>query len=339
MTDANLADPLATRLESPLVAQALWYTKVGGAEIRSESLPALESDDCLVRTLFSGLSRGTESLIWHGRVPPADYERMRAPFMDGAFPFPVKYGYANVGVVELGPDSLLGQVVFSLSPHQTLFAVKARALCLVGQATSKRAVLAANMETALNAVWNATPGPADRIAIVGGGVVGLLAGYLCARLPGAEVTLVDVNPLRAHEARVLGMEFSAPEHAPTNCDVVIHASGVAAGLNTAIDLAGDEATIVELSWFGDGPSALNLGGAFHSRQLKLIASQVGHMAASHRPRWDYARRLAAAVALLDDPCLDVLLADPIEFMQIPRHLPRIFNPQSGVLCQPISYSH
>ncbi len=318
-------------------AKALWYTAPNQADIIEETLAQTQAGDCRIKSLYSGLSRGTEMLVATGRVPPSDYERMRAPLMQGTFPFPVKYGYANVGVVEDGPDHLLGQNVFSLSPHQSAFWISPNSVVPIGQLTPLRALLAANMETALNAIWNARPAPADRIAVVGGGVVGLLTGYLCAKIPGTDVQLVDVNPLRKNEAQKLGMAFSLPINAKGNCDLVVHASGASLGLNTAINLAGEEATVLELSWFGAGAVSVELGGAFHSKQLKLLASQVGHIAPSHRARWDYARRLAAAVSLLDDSVLDCLLDRPIALEDICSHLPRIFDPQSGVLCQPISY--
>lgn len=319
-------------------AQALWYTAPGLAEIRQEPLAAPAAGEVRVRASFGALSRGTESLIFSGRVPVAEYARMGAPFMGGAFPFPVKYGYATVGVVDAGPESLLGQRVFTLHPHQSAFNHPVPAVfALPEDVPSARAVLAANMETALNAVWNATPGPADRIAIVGGGVVGMLVAYLCGQLPGAEVTLVDVDPTRAAIARALGVSFASPDAAPTGCDVVVHASGAAAGLETALALAGDEATVLELSWFGSGPVPVSLGGAFHSQELRLVASQVGHVARSHRPRWSHARRLAAAIRLLADPRLDVLLSPAIEFRALPDRLPDILGKSGGTLCQLITY--
>ncbi len=320
------------------VAQALWYTGGGQAEIRQEELAPPAPGEVRVRAMFGALSRGTESLIFSGRVPPQEFERMRAPFMGGAFPFPVKYGYATVGRIDAGPEALLGRLAFTLYPHQTLFNISAGSIILLPESVPPaRAVLAANMETALNAVWNAAPGPADRIAIVGGGVVGLLVAFLCGQLPGAEVTLVDTNPARADIARALGVAFAAPAHAPTECDLVVHASGAAAGLETAITLAGDEASILELSWFGSGNVGVPLGGAFHSRELRLIASQVGHVARSHRPRWNYARRLTAATGLLSDARLDALLAPAVAFDELPERLPDILGPSSGVLCQLINY--
>lgn len=321
---------------SELTAKALWYAAAGRAEIRDEALAAPAAGEVRVRALHSAVSRGTERLVLSGRVPESEFERMRAPFMGGAFPFPVKYGYAMVGRVEQGP--LQGRAVFALHPHQTVFNVPAAAVTVIPEGVpAARAVLAANMETALNAVWDAAPGPADRIAVVGAGVVGALVAYLCGRLPGAQVTLVDIDPSRAECARTLGVSFAAPGHAAGDCDLVVHASGSAAGLATALGLAGEEATVLEMSWYGTDQVAAPLGAAFHSRRLKLISSQVGKVAPSHRPRWSYARRLAAALDLLTDPKLDALLAPAIKFADLPLLLPDILSPQGGVLCQLVTY--
>jgi threonine dehydrogenase-like Zn-dependent dehydrogenase len=258
--------------------------------------------------------------------------------MAGAFPFPVKYGYATVGRVEQGPDQLVGRLVFALHPHQTVFTVSAESVSPVpDNVPAARAVLAANMETALNALWDAAPGPADRIAIVGAGTVGSLCGYLCGRLPGAQVTLVDILSRRSDLARSFGLAFATPDEAPGDCDLVIHASGTAAGLATALRLAGDEATVLELSWYGANEVAAPLGGAFHSRRLRLVSSQVGRVAASRRARWTHARRLEAAMGLLIDPALDSLLAPPVAFADLPATLPKVFGPESDVLCQLIRY--
>jgi NADPH:quinone reductase-like Zn-dependent oxidoreductase len=320
------------------IAEALWYSGIGQAEIRRENLAPPGADEVRVRAVYGGLSRGTEALVLGGRVPKSEFERMRAPFMAGDFPFPVKYGYATVGRIEDGTENLRGRTVFTLYPHQTIFNIPASAVVVLPEnVPPQRAVLAANMETALNALWDAAPGPADRIAIVGAGVVGSLVAHLCRRLPGAEVTLVDINPARAELARVLGVGFARPETAKGDCDLVFHASGNAAGLGTALTLAGEEATVLELSWYGDAPVAAPLGGAFHSRRLRLVSSQVGRVAPSHRPRWTHGRRLAAALALLADVRLDALLAPAIAFQDLPRRLPDILDAGSGVLCQPIIY--
>ena len=321
------------------IAQALWYVAPGRVEIREERLAAPGPGEVRVRALFGALSRGTEALVLAGRVPESEFERMRAPFMGGHFPFPVKYGYATVGRIENGPEEQLGRIVFALYPHQHLFNIPESAIVTLPETVlPQRAVLTANMETALNAVWDSAAGPADRIAIVGAGTVGALVAFLCGGLAGAEVMLVDINERRAELAQKLGVRFAKPESAKGDCDLVVHASGTAAGLRTALALAGEEATVLELSWYGDTPVTAPLGGAFHSRRLRLISSQVGQVASSHRPRWTRSRRLAAAVALLADSRLDALLAPMVSFYDLPRRLPDILDARNGVVCQLISYS-
>jgi threonine dehydrogenase-like Zn-dependent dehydrogenase len=319
-------------------AHALWYTGPGRAEIRSEPLPDLRPGEVRIEALYGGVSRGTERLVFTGAVPASEYERMRAPFMAGDFPFPVKYGYATAGRVVAGPEAIAGHTAFALYPHQTAFTLPADRITLLPDGVSPaRAVLAANMETALNALWDAAPGAADRIAVVGAGVVGCLCAWLAAKLPGADVTLIDIDKRRAAVAAALGAAFALPEDAPEDCDLVIHASASPAGLATALRLAGHEATVLELSWYGRGDVAVTLGGAFHSRRLRLISSQVGQVAPSHRPRWSHSRRLAAALALLTDPALDALLAPAVDFHDLPAALPRILTGPDGVLCQLIRY--
>ena len=317
-------------------ARALWYIGPGRAEIRPEKLPPPGQKELRVRALCGAFSRGTEALVLAGRVPASEFERMRAPFMGGHFPFPVKYGYATVGQIEDGESS--GRIVFTLHPHQTSFNVPASAVvALPDGIPPPRAALAANMETALNAVWDAEPRSGDRIAVVGGGVVGSLVAYLCSRLHAADVTLVDVNPARATLAAKLGVKFATPADAPEDCNLVFHASGTAAGLATALSLAAFEGTIIELSWYGDVQVPVPLGGAFHSRRLKVVSSQVGHVAPSRRRDWTHHRRLTDAVNLLDDARLDALLAPAVKFDELPRRLQDILDPKSGVLCQLIAY--
>ncbi len=319
-------------------AASLWYVAAGRAELREEHVPAPREGEIRVRAMFGALSRGTERLVYSGRVPRGEYQRMCSPHMGGAFPFPVKYGYVVVGRVESEAGGLRDHIVFCLHPHQSLFTLPvAAAIPRPPDVPPARAVLAANMETALNAVWDGAPGPADRISVVGGGLVGMLVAYLCVRLPGAEVTVVDVVSSRAAAARAIGARFSRPEEAPCDCDVVFHASATAAGLATALRSAGDEASVIELSWYGSGDVAAPLGEAFHARRLRLLSSQVGKVAPSRRPRWSPGRRLAAALAVLKDPVLDSLIAPPIAFEQLPARLAGILDPQSDVICQLIRY--
>lgn len=316
---------MAAKASGKTVATALWYVGPRECVLNEVELAKAGPQDCVVRTLWSGVSRGTERLVFEGRVPVSEHERMRAPFQEGAFPFPVKYGYCAVGIVEAGPAHLLGETVFCLYPHQDRFVVPASRLALVPKAVpARRAVLAANMETALNAHWDAGSGPADRIVVVGGGVLGLLTAFIAAQLPGAEVTLVDLDPARAALAETLGFGFAQPPDCPGEADLVFHASASAAGLATAIGASGFEARIVELSWYGEGAVAAPLGGAFHAKRLQLLSSQVGQVSPSRRPRFDYARRTQAALALLADERLDALISEEIGFRDAPARLPALF---------------
>ncbi len=309
-------------------AQAFWMIAPRCAEIRWEYLG---SEGPLVETLFSGVSRGTEKLVFEGRVPETEWERMRAPSQGGNFPFPVKYGYAAVGRLDSG------ELVFALHPHQDRFrASKAMLLPVPSDVPADRAILAANMETALNIVWDAGVGPGERVAIIGAGVVGALVGWLCASLPGTEVHLVDINPGRRTLAEALGCGFALPEDAPTNCDRVIHSSATSAGLIRALDCAGLEATVIEASWYGNQTMEVALGGAFHSSRLRLISSQVGWVSADRRARWSHSRRLSKALSLLADPVFDVLISGETAFSELPEQYGAILDAKD-TLCHRIRY--
>jgi threonine dehydrogenase-like Zn-dependent dehydrogenase len=301
-------------------------------------VPAADAASLRVRAINSGISRGTESLVFQGKVPESEWARMRCPFQEGEFPFPVKYGYAMVGRVEDGQPERIGERVFCLYPHQSRFVIPAASAIPVPDAVSdRRAVLAAQMETAMNGTWDAAPRIGDHIAIVGGGVAGCLLAYLCARLPGTEVTLIDINPDRRAVATALGAAFATPHEAlPSGCDLVFHASGSAEGLALGLSLAGFEATMVEMSWYGSKPVAVELGGSFHSQRLTILSSQVGSVSPSRRARWDHRRRLTKALSLCADPCLDVLVADETPFADIPARLPEILG-APGALCHLIRY--
>jgi len=319
-------------------ARAFWATAPGRGEIRDQAIAEPAAGQVRVRTLYSGISRGSEALVFQGRVPESEFARMRAPFQQGEFPFPVCYGYASVGEVEAGDASLVGRPVFCLHPHQDCYNVPASAAVpLPAGVPMARAVLAANLETALNAVWDGATGPGDRIAVVGGGVVGLLTGALAAAMPGCSVTLVDIAPQRRTAAEALGMAFAEPDNAPEDCDLVFHASGRAEGLDTALRCAGLEACIIEMSWYGDTVVPLPLGGAFHARRLTLRSSQVGHVPPQRRPRWTRRRRLETALSLLGDKRFDILITGESEFETLPDVMPRLASGEIDALCHRIRY--
>lgn len=324
-------------------ASACWIVPPGHAELRAEALPPLRDGEARVRTLHSAISRGTEGLVVRGEVPASEHDRMRAPFQAGEFPGPVKYGYLNVGRVEAGPAELRGREVFCLHPHQTLFQVPAEALLPLPEGVpAGRAVLAAMLETAINALWDAPPRVGDRVAVVGGGTLGLLVAWLAARVPGCRVQVVDTVPCRAEIAAALGAGFALPAEAAPEADLVVHTSGAAAGLGTALRLAGFEATVLELSWYGSRPVALPLGEAFHARRLVLKSSQVGSVATPQRARWGHRQRLTLALSMLDAPVLDRLVTHVSPYAELPRvlsDLARVDDAVQGIgtLCHRIDY--
>lgn len=321
-----------------MTAQAFWITGPGAGAIRGAALPDPGPDDVVVRTLFSGVSRGTERLVLEGRVPPSQHDVMRAPFQDGDFPAPVKYGYLNVGVVERGRADLVGRTVFCLYPHQTRYVVPASAVTpLPDGVPAERAVLAGTMETALNALWDAAPLLGDDVAVVGAGMVGCCVARLLVQMPGVRVTLVDTDPSRAAVAEALGAEFSSPSAARGGRDLVVHTSATSAGLQTSLALLAPDAEVLELSWYGDTEVTLTLGGSFHSSRLAVRASQVGAVARRQRDRRTTQDRLALALELLRDPALDVLLTGSSPFEELPEVLPRLADGRLPALCHVISY--
>ena len=321
-------------MAASLRARAFWTTSPGVGEIREESLASPGDGEVLVETLYSAISRGTESLVLAGRVPPSEHERMRAPHQGGQFPFPVKYGYLNVGRVVAGAAELAGQIIFCLYPHQTRYVVSAADVVpLPKDVPPARAVLAGNLETAINGLWDGELRMGDRVAVVGAGVVGCLSAYLAARVPGCQVELVDVLPARARVAAALGVGFATPDQARRRADVVVHTSGSADGLALALSLCAAESTVVELSWYGDATAQVALGGAFHSQRLTIRSSQVGGLAAAQRARWTRRRRLELAVSLLADPVLDALIDGESRFEELPAVLPGL----RAALCHRLRY--
>ncbi len=322
------------------VSRAFWLRSPGVGEIRTEPLRAPGPDEVLVRARYSGISKGTETLVFKGAVPPSQHALMRAPFQAGEFPAPVKYGYLSVGVVEQGPEPLVGRTVFCLYPHQDRYVVPAAAVTAIPDSVPPgRAVLAGTVETAVNALWDAAPLVGDRIAVVGGGMVGCSVARLLTALPGARVELVDADPARASVAAALGVAFRAPGDAADECDLVVHATGQPDGLALALSLLGDEGEVIELSWYGDRPVPVPLGEAFHSRRLTVRASQVGAVSPRRRARRTHADRLALALDLLADPAFDALISGESPFDHLPTVLAELADGSRSALCHRVVYDH
>ncbi|TCT07521.1 zinc-dependent alcohol dehydrogenase [Aquabacter spiritensis] len=319
-------------------ARALWYVGPRTARIAAEDLPAPKPGEICVRAAYSGISRGTERLVFAGLTDPAHRDSMRSPMQVGDFPFPVKYGYCSVGRVEVGAADLVGRDVFVLHPHQDRFVIAAAdAILLPDGVPARRATLAANMETALNALWDSGAGAGDRIIVVGAGLVGLLITYLAARLPGAEVTAVDPNPTRQALVEGFGARYASEVAGLADADVVFHASATSDGLQAAIESCGTEACLVEVSWYGDEAVTIGLGGPFHCRRLRLVSSQVGSVAPARRPRWSHRRRLAKAIELLSDPRLDAVITGDVAFADLPEAIDRILDGGSADVATVVRY--
>ncbi|OIJ85512.1 dehydrogenase [Streptomyces sp. MUSC 14] len=320
-------------------ARAFWLRSPGHGELRDVTLAEPAEGEVLVRALYSGVSRGTETLVFRGQVPPGQHAVMRAPFQEGDFPGPVKYGYLSVGTVEQGPADLMGRTVFCLYPHQSRYVVPVNAVTVVPESVpAARAVLAGTVETAVNALWDAAPLIGDRIAVVGGGMVGCSVAALLARFPGIRLQLVDADPARAKTAAALGVDFATPDGALGDCDLVVHASASEAGLTRALQLLAPDGTVVELSWYGDRRVSLPLGEAFHSRRLTVRSSQVGTVSPAARPGRGYADRMALALDLLADPALDALVTGESAFEQLPDVMPRLAGGGIPALCHRIRYA-
>jgi threonine dehydrogenase-like Zn-dependent dehydrogenase len=319
-------------------ARAFWLTEPGRGEIRAAPLRAPEPGEVLVRTLRTGVSRGTETLVFRGEVPTDQYATMRAPFQEGDFPGPVKYGYLNVGVVEDGPRELVGRTVYCLYPHQTEYIVPAGAVTVVPEGVpASRAVLAGTVETAVNALWDARPLVGDRVTVVGAGMVGCCVARLVARMPGVQVALVDVDATRADVAAALGTDFCAPGDAVGGRDLVVHTSATSAGLQLSLDLLAREGTVLDLSWYGDRRVELSLGGAFHSSRLTVRASQVGTVSPAQGGRRTTAERLALALDLLRDPAFDAVVTGESRFEELPDVMAALADGSLPALCHTITY--
>ncbi|WP_370933902.1 zinc-binding alcohol dehydrogenase [Amycolatopsis sp. cg13] len=318
--------------------RAFWFTSAAGGEVRSAEVAAPQADEVLVRTRFSALSRGTESLVLRGGVPASQQDIMRAPYQEGDFPWPVKYGYLNVGEVLSGPPELTGRTVFCLYPHQTEYVVPASAVTVVpDDVPAARAVLAGTVETAVNALWDAAPLVGDRIAVVGAGMVGCSVARLLSRFPGVDVQLVDPDPDRAEVADAFGIRYATPETATGDLDLVVHASATDAGLARSLELLGHEGTVVELSWYGDRQVSVPLGENFHSRRLTVRGSQVGTVSPARSARRGYGDRMALALRLLADPAFDVLVTGESAFAELPDVAARLADGTLRGLAHRITY--
>jgi 2-desacetyl-2-hydroxyethyl bacteriochlorophyllide A dehydrogenase len=320
-------------------ATAFWIHAPGEGELRTVQIADPGPGEVAVRTLHTGISRGTESIVFRGEVPAGERDRMRAPFQEGDFPAPVKYGYLNVGVVERGPEHLAGRTVFALYPHQSAFVVPSSAVAIVPEGVpARRAVLAGAVETAVNILWDAAPLVGDRISVIGAGMIGCAVARLARGIPGADVVVVDVDRAKADACARLGVRYAHPDDAPRDRDLVIDTSGSGRGLQLALETAATEGEVIEASWFGDRPVEVRLGADFHSRRLTIRSSQVGMVAPRRRGSRTTGDRLALALQLLHDPAYDHLLTGSSSWRDLPAVMAAIADGSSPGLCHTIDWS-
>lgn len=308
------------------MARAVWFPQARAVELRREALPAAGPGDLRVRAIASAVSHGTEMLVYRGQVPsqmPLDLPAVR-----GDFDFPIKYGYASVGwVVQVGArveGFATGDLVFVHHPHQTEYVVPATAqqgpepVRLPPELPPEHGVFLANVETAVNVLLDAAPRLGERVVVFGQGVVGLLLTQLTRQAGAGLVIAVDPFSLRRELARAAGADvvLAPDENLPTTirdltgglgADLVLEASGNPAALDQAIAATAFQGTVVVCSWYGTKPAAIDLGGAFHRRRIRIVSSQVGSIDPTLQARWSFRRRLDLARDLLSTLTLTPLI--------------------------------
>jgi len=328
-------------------AMRLTYPEKNSVILEPVDLKQLSKDEVLVKALYSGISRGTESLVYSGKVPSSEWSRMRCPNQTGEFSFPINYGYASVGkVISVGSDvtnTKAGDKVFVLHPHQDRFIVGDSWINVLPDDLQdpEIAVLSANMETALNANWDADIENRKSIVVVGGGVVGILTAYVAKQLSGKKPVLIDIDERKAELANKFGFDFALARDAASEdfgkFECVFHTSASEKGLQLAIDLAVFEGRVIEMSWYGDKPISINLGGAFHSQRISLISSQVGHVSANKRQSHSHSDRMSLAMDLLRNSALKALLKPIVPFADLPDRLDEVLT-SSETLCPLVTYN-
>lgn len=302
-----------------VATRALWFQRPRHAALRDEALPRRPEGCSLVRSHFSAVSPGTERLVFAGDVPEALRGEMRVPYMAGDFGFPLKYGYSLVGRVEASGDAaLLGRLVHLMHPHQECAIARDEDLFAIPEGVpAARATLAANLETAVNAIWDSGVAIGSRCLVVGFGVLGSLIARLLAAMAGTIVVVCDKDAAQRALAAELGFTACAPDEAAGPFDVAFHVSASAEGLQLCIDATGFEATIVEASWYGTRAVELRLGGSFHNQRKRIVSSQVSSIAPPMRARWSYRRRKALVFDLLRDPAFDRHITEHVAFADLP----------------------
>ena len=304
-----------------MIATSLWHTSSSKSILQKEELGQIPRQKVLIQSLYSLISTGTEKLVAKGLVPVSMHQSMRVPAMGGDFIFPIKYGYSLVGKV-VSNGIFKNKIVHLLHPHQDFLIVNKTDFSIVPtEIPAKRAALASNMETALNAIWDSKVSVGDKVLVCGFGMIGGLVARLLSLLPAVEVFIVEKNTFRANQATKMGFMVNPKDI--INFDYSFHTSGTSTGLQTCIDAVGMEGKIIELSWYGTKSVEVNLGANFHYQRKQIISSQVGHIPFTKSARWNYHRRKQVVWELLKNPVFDAHITNEVAFNESPAFFEKL----------------
>ncbi|HWN99800.1 MAG TPA: zinc-binding dehydrogenase [Blastocatellia bacterium] len=340
---------MSSTFEKERPAVSVWFTSPRTVELRAASARPPSSGEVRIEALYSGISHGSEMMVYRGEVPPGLALDATLPTLQGSCTFPVKYGYASVGrVVDIGSDvSGLseGDLVFAFNPHETCYTVPATVVIRLPQKLDPPiGVFAANIETALNSLLDAAPRLGERVVVIGQGVVGLLITQLARRAGASLVITSDLYETRRRLSLSAGADLAVDPSTDslservaamtrgTGADVVIEASGQPRALDDAIGIAALEGRVVVVSWYGTKRADLALGSDFHRKRLTLRSSQVSNIDPSLAPRWTVSRRRELAVGYLNELLLDDLISHVLTYDRAAEAY-RLIDEQPGDVVQ------
>ena len=312
-------------------SQSLWLIKKNKPKILSKDIYYKKNNKTvLVKTLYSGISKGTENLVARGKIHKSQFKIMRCPFQDGNFSFPIKYGYINIGEIIDGPISLTGKKIFTLFPHQTVFEISTKNINLIKNKNAKKYLLTANMETAVNIFWDSQAKKNDRILIVGLGSVGLLTAYFFKLKGYKNLYVSDVNLSKKSIAKKLNLNF-IHYNKINNLDCIINTTSNYDVLNNSFTKLNLDGKIIEASWYGEKVGKLNLGNEFHSKRLRIISSQVSNIPLHMQKKHNYRSRLKIAINALNDDKLLLLINSVSKFENLEKNYISILKDKNIII--------
>ena len=311
---------------------SLWLENKNKPKIKKKLLrPSNKPNTLIIKTLYSGISKGTEKLVSSGFVGKDQYKIMKSPFQEGTFSFPIKYGYINVGKVINGPKKLLHKNTFALYPHQDLFEINSKEVQILNESNNpKKYLLTANMETAINIFWDTQASNKDKIVIVGMGSVGILTAYYFKLQNYKNVFICDSNLKKKKFATLLGLNFKDFKSIK-DIDVVINTTSNYQIINKSFNKLNLEGKIVEASWYGNKKGIINLGGNFHSKRLKLISTQVSNIPKYLSNKHNYKSRLKLAIKALSSNKLLKLVNTESHFNNLEEDYVSIINNPDSIM--------